>query len=433
MIKIANHIQTRKITESSMKPTEKLKEAKELLAMGLIAQDDFDKIKIEVLALLKNEGSSSTRTPNTNSSQNRTPTASEKKKMREEQQKREEEHKAEEKRRKEEKRRAEKKAEEKRKRESAKKKEAAEEKARVDALPDKITIQRSYIKTIKGWFSTKNKTVQVQFPMQKIPADSFWMGALNKDAKAGKTERPRHRVTLSRGFWIGVYPCTQDLYESVMGKNPSHFKGLKRPVEKVSWCDAILFCNKLSELEGLESCYEIPSALEKACIAQSESLDDTVDELSQQVQWQMNKKGYRLPTEAEWEYCARAGQNTIYSGSDQLDEVAWHKENSRGKTHPVGEKKANGFGLYDMTGNVWEWIFDCGWRDYKGSVTDPLSSKEDLGGHYRNKRGAGVSNGVTIFRITQRFGERPSYRRVIRGEGSRQHWSEIGFRFVRNL
>ena len=140
---------------------------------------------------------------------------------------------------------------------------------------------------------------------------------------------------------VGRYAVTQVLWESVMGFNPSHFKGANRPVEQVSWYDCIEFCNKLSEKNGLDPVY-------------------IIDGKAVTCNWNVN--GYRLLTEAEWEYAARASQNHLYAGSDKAKEVAWYHRNSKveytRQTHPVGQKKSNGFGLYDMSGNVDEWVWD---------------------------------------------------------------------------
>jgi formylglycine-generating enzyme required for sulfatase activity len=191
----------------------------------------------------------------------------------------------------------------------------------------------------------------VELDLAWIPAGTFQMGSpeSEKDRVGGETQ---HSVTLSRGFWVGIYEVTQTQWEKVMGNNPSRFKGPNLPVEKVSWEDCQAFIQKLNA--------QAPGG------------------------------GFRLPTEAEWEYACRAGTSGAYAG--ELDAMGWYKSNSGSKTHDVGGKQPNSWGLYDMHGNVREWCEDW-YRVYpSGTVTDPAgpgsgSVRVDRGGGWYNLGG----------------------------------------------
>jgi len=210
------------------------------------------------------------------------------------------------------------------------------------------------------------------------PAGEFWMGS--EEGVEYDDEGPRHRVRISQPFLMGQTQVTQELWEAVMGVNPSEFNGAKRPVEQISWYDAVRFCNALSGLDNLRPVYGIGTG-DKPTM----SLDSTAS-------------GYRLPTEAQWEYAVKAGTELKYAGSDTLDAVAWHWGNARRKTHPVGEKTANAWGLHDMSGNVWEWCADQwnaeAYRSRSDTVTDPAvyaagpSPRVCRGGGWRDDAGS---------------------------------------------
>jgi formylglycine-generating enzyme required for sulfatase activity len=214
-----------------------------------------------------------------------------------------------------------------------------------------------------------------------IPAGSFTMGSPDNESGRYDDEGPQHKVTISKGFWMGKHEVTQEQWQAVMGRNPSKFKGSKNPVEQVSW-------------DGCQS---------------------YIQQLNRKVQG----VGFRLPTEAEWEYACRAGTTTAFHYGNDLDASLANfdgnypygngrKGEYRRKTVPVGSFKPNAFGLYDMHGNVWEWCQDWYGAYPSGAVTDPAgpgagSSRVLRGGswlnHARGCRSAGRYNRVPGNRI----------------------------------
>ena len=182
--------------------------------------------------------------------------------------------------------------------------------------------------------------------LRLILSGEFLMGTPETDKDAPNNHRElQHQVRITWPFYLGVTEVTQGQYRAVMGENPSnHKRSDDLPVEQLSWNDAIAFCNKLSEREGLKAYYQFGAGV------------------------QSGGDGYRLPTEAEWEYACRAGTSTRSSFGDDdasLGEYAWFEGNSMGCTDPVGQKRPNKFGLFDMHGNVSEWCWDQYYRDVR--------------------------------------------------------------------
>lgn len=221
----------------------------------------------------------------------------------------------------------------------------------------------------------------VSFDMVRVEAGSFVMGCTSEQGDdCTDDEFPYHRVTISRDYYIGVFEVTQELWEAVMGYNPSSFKGYDKPVENVNWNDCHEFCEELSRMTG---------------------------------------RRFRLPTEAEWEYAARGGKKSTsakWSGSSSATKVAWYRSNSNDQTHPVGRLYPNELGLFDMSGNVWEWCEDK-YSDYSSSIAiDPV---ESYSGYYRVLRGGSWYNIPDRCRVSERGYATPDKHRTSMGYGLR--------------
>ena len=223
---------------------------------------------------------------------------------------------------------------------------------------------------------------ELNLEMMPIPSGTFLMGGTDYEEGWDDDEGPQTTVTITKPFWLGKTEVTQSQWKAVMGNNPSHFKGYNLPVEQVSWNDAVAFCEKLNEVAR-------------------DTLPDGYH--------------YTLPTEAQWEYACRAGTTTrFYYGDDdnQLGSYAWYTDNSSSKTHPVGEKLPNGWGLHDMHGNVAEWCLDW-YGDYQGgSITDPQGPQS---GWRRVNRGGSWSDDARYCRSAYRLWFRPDDKRSILG------------------
>jgi formylglycine-generating enzyme required for sulfatase activity len=233
--------------------------------------------------------------------------------------------------------------------------------------------------------------------MVRIPGGSFTMGDKTQ------VDAPPHEVTVS-AFYMDKCLVTQEQYQKAMGANPSRWKVGKNPVEQVRWSDAVKFCNRRSELENLQPCYDLKT-------------------------WNCNfgANGYRLPTEAEWEYACRAGTATAYFFGDnpsKLGEYAWFDKNSARRAQPVGQKLPNPWGLYDMCGNVWQWCNDFYKVDYyqQAPHQDP---KGPEAGEAKVVRGGAWRFGPDTCRSGYRYNENPGYADVCFG------YDIYGFRCVR--
>jgi formylglycine-generating enzyme required for sulfatase activity len=214
----------------------------------------------------------------------------------------------------------------------------------------------------RGCTDAQRKVItEIAAQMAPIPGGDFTMGCKARDNNCQADEKPVTLVSLNN-FMIGRFEVTQRQYLTILGSNPSYnYNCADCPVEEVSWDDAQRFISKLNELSG---------------------------------------KNYRLPTEAEWEFAAAGGKDFVYVGADVIKDVAWYAENSGNTTHPVGLNTPNSFGLYDMSGNVWEWCSDW-YQPYKGThQTNPQGPST---GSYRVIRGGSWNNSAKSCRVSTRF------------------------------
>jgi len=253
-----------------------------------------------------------------------------------------------------------------------------------------------------------------------IPAGTFTMGSpLGEPYRedTGDGAETQHSVTLTKGFYMSKYTITQGQYFAIMEYNPSDYKpsgdGKGRlPVEGISWYDAIEFCNKLSEKYGLTPAYTIDKV--------HKDLNNTNSDLDDTLKWTItvipNANGYRLPTEAEWEYACRAGIKTAYNTETSIEPTQANFNNNIGHTIEVGSYAPNAWGLYDMHGNVWEWCWDW-YGTYPGDVKDYIGPPT---GSFRVHRGGSWLNYGQDLRSAYRDGSSP-------GSGG----NNIGFRVVR--
>jgi formylglycine-generating enzyme required for sulfatase activity len=246
----------------------------------------------------------------------------------------------------------------------------------------------------------KKITTKTGIKMVLIPGGTFMMGS----DKGRDDEKPVHKVKLSP-FYMDIYEVTQKSFLDLTGNAPSRFRDKRGPVERVRWTDAVLYCNARSKAEGLEPCYD-PNT------------------------WKCDftKNGYRLPTEAEWEYACRAGSTgELFFPGDRkhLTRYAWFRSNSREKVHPVGKKRPNAFGLYDMYGNVLEWCNDNYSKDYykNSPVENPRGPAK---GKKKVLRGGSWASWPKHCRSAERTADDPTTADICQG------YDTYGFRCVRN-
>lgn len=240
-----------------------------------------------------------------------------------------------------------------------------------------------------------------------IDSGSFTMGA-----RAGEVDTyPIHIVEITRDVCLMSTEVTQEMWSLSQSQSSVSPQDLDLPIHSVTWFETIQFANQLSLKAGLSPCYQIPPELTK------EPID--ISTVNEEITWNKECDGYRLPTESEWEYAARSGEKWNYSGGYNFDKYAVYKENSKGKPHPVKSMLPNHWGLYDMSGNVSEWVWDGYGLYSKGTHIDPTGSKNPK---IRVTRGGAFSSPSELIRVDVRSADSPEWR-----------FDWVGFRLARNL
>jgi sulfatase modifying factor 1 len=247
----------------------------------------------------------------------------------------------------------------------------------------------------------KNKSIyfkidNIYFKMIRCPIGEFMMGSDNKDYNRDDNN-PKRPIVIDKPFLLGETEVTQELFQAIMGYNSSEFIGKyqsnsnQRPMENISWYDAVKFCNRLSTKLGKLPYYNISNERYELDFDADVNLPNIG---SAKVTINPQANGFRLPLEKEWEYAANAGTSNQYAGSNDVNQVAWFKDNSKGETHPVKGKRPNEWGFYDMSGNVREWCYD----------------KYESNSIYRVFRGGSWYDDDSALRSADRFNYLPSNR-----------------------
>ncbi|MDH3349214.1 MAG: formylglycine-generating enzyme family protein [Desulfobulbaceae bacterium] len=252
----------------------------------------------------------------------------------------------------------------------------------IQSVPDPVpqAVERPQVRNVAPVLSTESYVESITgMKFIRVTGSCYSMGSPTSEKGRGNDER-QHEACVD-DFWIAIHEVTQSQWKKIMGSNPSiNRKGNSYPVENISWEDAVAFAKKINNKAGM---------------------------------------GFRLPTEAEWEFAARAGTTTLYSGSSSPDKVAWYYNNSSLASHPVGVKKPNKFGIYDMSGNVWEWCLDWYGKNYSRGSDNPQGPVKGI---KKVSRGGSWSGNPEDIRVARREKDTPG-----------AHYSDVGFRLVMSV